>query len=56
MTNTRTAGVGVLYQFTKDATANLREKDDTYNEFLAGFMGGTAVGIHSAFLRFVSGA
>ncbi|KAJ4348500.1 uncharacterized protein N0V89_009876 [Didymosphaeria variabile] len=37
-------GVGVLYQFTKDATANLRQKDDTYGEALAGFMGGTAVG------------
>ena len=37
--------MGVLYQFTKDATANLRQKDDLYGEALAGFMSGTAVGI-----------
>ncbi|KAF9731681.1 hypothetical protein PMIN06_007718 [Paraphaeosphaeria minitans] len=50
------AGVGALYQFTKDATANLREKDDTYGEFLAGFMGGTAVGVQRGSIPMVLGA
>lgn len=49
-TNWHTAGVGVLYQFTKDATANLRQKDDAYGEALAGFMGGTVVGVQSEYL------
>jgi hypothetical protein len=36
-----------MYQFTKDATANLRKKDDIYGEALAGFMGGSVVGVQS---------
>lgn len=41
------AGAGGAYQFTLDATANLRHKDDCYNEFYAGFAAGAVTGIMS---------
>jgi hypothetical protein len=44
----RAAGVGAAYQFTKDATSNLRQKDDCYSEAIAGFVGGMGIGIYSA--------
>ncbi|KAF2685801.1 hypothetical protein K458DRAFT_300369 [Lentithecium fluviatile CBS 122367] len=50
------AGVGVAYQFTHDATANLRQKDDCYNEALAGFAAGSAVGVARRSLPFMVGA
>lgn len=50
------AGVGALYQFTKDATANLRQKDDCYGEALAGFMGGSMVGVQRGSIPIVLGA
>jgi hypothetical protein len=42
----RVAGVGAAYQFTKDATSNLRRKDDCYSEAVAGFVAGTGIGIY----------
>jgi hypothetical protein len=39
------AGVGATYQFTHDAIANLRQKDDGYGEAMAGFAGGAVVGV-----------
>lgn len=42
-----TAGVGAAYQFTKDATSNLRQKDDCYSEAIAGFVGGAGIGVYS---------
>lgn len=42
-------GVGAAYQFSKDATANLRQKDDCYNEAVAGFVAGCGVGIYGAY-------
>ena len=45
-----------MYQFTKDATANLRQKDDCYGEALAGFMGGTVIGVASTSSRPTSGS
>jgi hypothetical protein len=45
--NGRPAGVGAAYQFTHDATSNLRQKDDCYSEAIAGFAGGAAVGVAS---------
>jgi hypothetical protein len=39
------AGVGGAYQFTKDATSNLRQKDDCYSEAIAGFVAGAGVGV-----------
>ncbi|KAH7393974.1 hypothetical protein DE146DRAFT_660427 [Phaeosphaeria sp. MPI-PUGE-AT-0046c] len=50
------AGVGATYQFTKDASANLRQKDDCYNEFLAGFLGGCGMGVYRRSLPFMLGA
>lgn len=44
-----TAGTAAVYQFTLDATANLRQKDDTYGEFIAGACGGAALGVTSTF-------
>jgi hypothetical protein len=51
-----TAGVGVAYQFTLDATANLRQKDDCYGEALAGFAGGAALGVARRSIPFMLGA
>lgn len=44
-TNWDAAAVGAGYQFTRDATANLRQKNDIYNEAIGGFVGGTVVGL-----------
>jgi hypothetical protein len=41
------AGVGAAYQFTLDATSNLRQKDDCYSEAVAGFVAGVGVGVAS---------
>lgn len=38
-------GIGATYQFTKDATSNLRQKDDCYSEAIAGFLAGCGVGV-----------
>jgi hypothetical protein len=37
-------GVGAAYQFSKDVTGNLRQKDDCYNEAVGGFFAGLGVG------------
>ncbi|KAF2743688.1 hypothetical protein M011DRAFT_471233 [Sporormia fimetaria CBS 119925] len=37
---------GAAYQFTRDASANLRGIDDTYNEALGGFMAGAMAGVY----------
>ncbi|PVI06944.1 hypothetical protein DM02DRAFT_513559 [Periconia macrospinosa] len=50
------AGVGASYQFTLDAAANLRQKDDTYNDAIAGFAAGVALGIPRRSMPFVLGA
>ncbi|KAI1756113.1 hypothetical protein F4782DRAFT_320751 [Xylaria castorea] len=49
---TRTGGtiasltvLSTVYCFSKDATANLREKDDTFNTTVAAFLGGAALGL-----------
>ncbi|KAF2007940.1 NADH-ubiquinone oxidoreductase 213 kDa subunit [Amniculicola lignicola CBS 123094] len=39
------AGVGATYQFTHDCAANLRAKNDTYNEAIGGFFGGATMGL-----------
>jgi hypothetical protein len=49
-----TAGVGAAYQFTKDATSNLRQKDDCYSEAVAGFVGGMGLGVYSTCIIFPS--
>ncbi|KAI1151321.1 hypothetical protein F4825DRAFT_366312 [Nemania diffusa] len=46
---TRTGGtiasLRTVYCFSKDATANLREKDDTFNTTVASFLGGATLGL-----------
>lgn len=42
-----TAALGTVYCFSKDATANLREKDDTFNTTVASFLGGATLGLKS---------
>lgn len=37
--------MGATYQFTLDAASNLRQKDDCYNEAIAGFAAGAVVGV-----------
>ncbi|KAH7378779.1 hypothetical protein BKA66DRAFT_495285 [Pyrenochaeta sp. MPI-SDFR-AT-0127] len=50
------ASAGAAYQFTKDATSNLRQKDDCYSEAVAGFATGVAAGIARRSLPFMLGA
>jgi hypothetical protein len=54
-TNWGTGGVGAAYQFTLDATSNLRQKDDCYSEAIAGFVAGCGVGVASMYCRNSSG-
>ncbi|KAK1040194.1 hypothetical protein LTS16_010583 [Friedmanniomyces endolithicus] len=37
--------MGGAYEFTKNASANLREKDDAYNPAVGGFFAGTLMGL-----------
>ncbi|KAF2169651.1 hypothetical protein M409DRAFT_20064 [Zasmidium cellare ATCC 36951] len=39
------AAMGGAYEFTKTASANLRQKDDTYNTAIGGFFSGTMLGL-----------
>ncbi|KAF1920605.1 hypothetical protein BDU57DRAFT_508994 [Ampelomyces quisqualis] len=50
------AATGAAYQFTLDATSNLRQKDDCYSEAIAGFVSGTCVGIYKRSLPFMLGS
>ncbi|KAF2800789.1 hypothetical protein K505DRAFT_320176 [Melanomma pulvis-pyrius CBS 109.77] len=49
------AGVGAAYQFTRDSAANLRRKEDAYNEALGGFAGGAVVGLAKRSIPFMLG-
>ena len=42
-----TAAVGGAYEFSKNAAANLRERDDFYNDAIGGFFGGAILGVTS---------
>ena len=37
--------MGGAYEFTKNASANLREKDDAWNPTFGGFFAGTMLGL-----------
>ncbi|KAF2278385.1 uncharacterized protein EI97DRAFT_465694 [Westerdykella ornata] len=50
------AGVGATYQFTRDSAANLRQVDDTYNEAIAGFLAGLALGLPKRSIAVMLGA
>lgn len=39
------AAMGGTYEFFRHASANLREKDDSWNEALGGFVSGAMVGL-----------
>ena len=40
-----TAAMGGTYEFTRFASANLREKDDAYNTAIGGFLAGSVLGL-----------
>jgi hypothetical protein len=40
-----TAATGITYVFTRNVTANLREKDDAYSSALGGLFAGAIVGV-----------
>ena len=54
----RAAAMGGAYMFTKDAAANLRKKDDSYNSAIGGAFAGSMLGLKctwtwiSSFIRF----
>lgn len=37
--------MGGVYEFARSASANLRQKDDSWNEAIGGFFGGAMVGL-----------
>ncbi|KAK7521458.1 uncharacterized protein IWZ02DRAFT_430377 [Phyllosticta citriasiana] len=37
--------LGTIYEFTRCSSANLRRKDDTWNEAIGGFFGGAVIGL-----------
>ena len=39
--------MGAAYEFSRCASANLRHKDDAWNEAVGGFFGGAMLGIRS---------
>jgi len=40
-----TAAMGGAYEFSKCASANLRQKDDSYNGAIGGFFAGSMLGL-----------
>lgn len=47
--NNDIGAMGGTYEFTKLASANLREKDDSLNSALGGFLAGGVLGLRSMF-------
>jgi hypothetical protein len=43
--NELAAAVGGTYEFTRFASANLRERDDSLNQALGGFLAGSILGL-----------
>jgi hypothetical protein len=39
------AAMGGVFEFAKCASANLREKEDTYNSTIGGFFAGSVLGL-----------
>ncbi|KAF2176395.1 hypothetical protein K469DRAFT_700122 [Zopfia rhizophila CBS 207.26] len=50
------AGVGAVFQFTLDSSANLRQKDDSYNHAIAGFFAGSTLGLPRRSVAFMLGS
>ena len=45
------AAVGGTYEFTRLASANLREKDDSMNTAIGGFLSGSILGLRCEYLN-----
>lgn len=45
------AAIGGTFEFARVAAANLREKDDAYNQAIGGFFAGGIVGFRSQYLK-----
>jgi hypothetical protein len=45
------AAVGGTYEFTRFASANLREKDDSMNTAIGGFLAGSVLGLRCEYLE-----
>ena len=43
--------MGGAYEFSRIATANLREKNDSYNEAIGGFFSGAILGVRCACIQ-----
>lgn len=48
------AAVGGSYEFTRFASANLREKDDSLNTAIGGFLAGSVLGLRGSCLKSLS--
>ena len=46
---TNSAAAGGVYEFSRRAAANLREKNDHYNETIGGFLGGATMALRGMF-------
>ena len=44
------AAVGGVYEFARNAAANLREKKDHYNAGIGGFFAGSLIGVRGRFM------
>ena len=45
------AAAGGTYEFARTASANLREKDDSWNPAIGGFLGGGVLGLRCQLLH-----
>jgi len=48
------AAVGGTYEFTRFASANLREKEDSLNTAIGGFLAGSVLGLRCGWLCRIS--
>lgn len=53
-TNDDAAGMGGTYEFARFAAANLREKNDSYNTAIGGFLAGAVLGLKRMFSGYCS--
>ena len=48
--------IGATYNFTTDASANLREKDDALNTTIGAFLAGSTLGLKGMTMATIGGA
>lgn len=51
--NTSVAAVGGTFEFARIASANLREKNDSWNSAIGGFLAGGIIGLRCWFHRYI---